>query len=361
MPIWKITPNGPTKVTQASLGEEILEVHLEDWIAREPSILGEPLLIIGRQVQIPDTKDRLDLLALDPQGKVVIVELKRGKLKDPVDMQALRYATYVSKWSFGDLESVAKAHIAADGSDFNFNAVFEKFCNDVGADEIPILNSDQRMIIVGSEVKEKLGSVALWLRQHNIDITVVQLEAYLDATGSFLLQPQIIIPLPVSQFDKTGSSPPRDPSKPWTADGRKWHLEKRCGPKTAEMLEKLDEVIQSAVGNLEAEWGQKQYVAYQASNYIWLTTSTHQTYLGARCRVKAGAFDQSELAKQLGVQEFDKDDALADKLSLGSSVSVQKKTESTDRVMLRVKEDFNLDSEAFAQFLNAGYESFSGH
>src|SRR5579885_296377 len=102
MPIWKITATGPSRVAPVSLSSEILEEHLEDWIATDSSILGEPLLIIGRQLIIPDVKDRLDLLALDPQGKAVIIELKRGKLKDPVDMQALRYASYISKWSFED-------------------------------------------------------------------------------------------------------------------------------------------------------------------------------------------------------------------------------------------------------------------
>src|SRR5204863_8113987 len=129
------------------------------------------------------------LLALDPQGKAVIVELKRGKLKDPVDMQALRYASYISRWVFEDFERVAEGYLSGGLSDFNFNAIYEKFCSDAGVDEIPEkLNSDQRMIVVGAEVKEKLGSVALWLRQHNIDITVIQLEAYRETGNALLLQ-----------------------------------------------------------------------------------------------------------------------------------------------------------------------------
>jgi RecB family endonuclease NucS len=91
MPLWKITNAGPKAVATTRFKEEsLLEEHLEDWIAADPTILGEPLLIIGRQVLIPDTKDRLDLLAIDPQGYAVIIELKRGKLRDPVDIQALR-------------------------------------------------------------------------------------------------------------------------------------------------------------------------------------------------------------------------------------------------------------------------------
>ena len=78
MPIWKITPKGPIKVSQTKPKQEkLLEENLEDWVITDPSLLGEPLLIIGRQVMIPEVRDRLDVLALDPQGNAVVVELKR--------------------------------------------------------------------------------------------------------------------------------------------------------------------------------------------------------------------------------------------------------------------------------------------
>jgi hypothetical protein len=116
MPLWKITESGPTKVAETSPKQEkLLEENLESWIAEDSSILGEHLLIIGRQVMIPDVKDRLDLLAIDPQGNSVIIELKKGKLKDPVDMQALRYASYISKWRFEDFENHMKNYSGKTG------------------------------------------------------------------------------------------------------------------------------------------------------------------------------------------------------------------------------------------------------
>ena len=165
MSIWKITSDGAHKIPETKLRKEkILEEKLEDWIINDPAILGEPLLIIGRQVMIPEIRDRLDILALDPQGRAVIIELKRGKLKDPVDMQALRYASYISKWSFEDFENRARSfQKEMPDKDFNFNEEFEKFCLEANVDETPDINSDQRLLIVGSEVKDKLGSVALWL------------------------------------------------------------------------------------------------------------------------------------------------------------------------------------------------------
>ena len=97
--LYKVRGKAIEKVNQTKFKEEEkLERDLEDWIENNPSIIGERLLIFGRQVQIPEVNDRIDLLALDTNGKVVIIELKRGKLKHPVDIQSLRYASYVSRF-----------------------------------------------------------------------------------------------------------------------------------------------------------------------------------------------------------------------------------------------------------------------
>ena len=91
MPIWKITDQGPVQVPETALKDEhLLEEHLEDWIVANHELLGERLLIIGRQVMIPDIRDRIDVLALDAQGNAVIVELKRGALKDHPDASRVR-------------------------------------------------------------------------------------------------------------------------------------------------------------------------------------------------------------------------------------------------------------------------------
>lgn len=53
--------------------------HLQEWIAKNPEILGEELLIIQKEFDgFNDTSERLDLLALDKDGNLVIIELKAG-------------------------------------------------------------------------------------------------------------------------------------------------------------------------------------------------------------------------------------------------------------------------------------------
>lgn len=358
MPLWKITDNKPVAVPETKpKKEKFLESDLEEWVACKPDILGEPLLIIGRQVLIPDVKDRLDLLALDPAGNAVIIELKRGTLKDPVDIQALRYASYISKWRFEDFQREARSYLGqAHDADFNFNAVYEEFCSDAGVDEAPELNSDQRMIVVGAAVREKLGTVALWLREHNVDIKVVEVRTYKEG-DNILIEPGVIVPLPVSKFAETGKVPVG--KAPWLEDGRSWHLDQRCSPRTRELLLKLDALLQDNFEELDGpRWNQKHYVAYRVNNYNWLAVVTSSKTLRLDFLIKKGSLSADTVAQMLGVEKFDTEESFSEKLTLPSSVLVRNRNEQTDRLYLRVKEDFDLANEAFVQFLDAAYKAF---
>jgi hypothetical protein len=357
MPIWKISQNSAVPIKNTTLERQhFLEEHLENWILEDPSILGEPLLIIGRQVQIPEINDRLDLLALDIQGNAVIIELKRGKLKDPVDMQALRYASYISKWTDDDFENTARSLLSKpEDEEFNFPDEYEEFCKTAGTDEVPELNSEQRLIIMGAEIKERLGSVAQWLREHSIDIKVIEAELFLDEQTTYL-QPQTIIPLPVSRFSTVGRGSPGE--KLWIADGRTWHLEKRCSPKTGELLLKLDDVVREHLQVDGPNWGQKYYISYKVTNNIWLWIQTRHNMLKLNFVVEAGAFDEQELAEKLGVEQYSKFESQAEKLSLKNSVLVEESDEPRSYVRLRIRGNFDLNAPDFIQFLKDAYRAF---
>lgn len=357
MGLWKITDKGPQAVQETKFKQEkLLEEHLEDWICSDGTILGEPLFIIGRQVIIPDVKDRLDLLALDPQGNSVIIELKRGKLKDPVDMQALRYASYIANWKYTDFENIAQNFLGKVGDpEFNFNSLYESFCENAGEDEVPDINIDQRVIIVGSSVREKLGSVALWLYDHSIDIKVIDVRAYKDGSDVFI-EPNIVVPLQVSKFSETGK--PKPDGSPWLSDGKIWHLEKRCSPKTKGVFLRLAQLIQE---NFEVDgprWNQKHYVSYRVKNYNWLAVITLPKTLRLDFLVKSSSFDGGDVAKKLNIVKFDKEESMSEKLALPSSVLIKKRNENTDRIFLRIKEDFNIESEEFLSFLKDAYKAF---
>ena len=67
---------------------------IQEWIAANPGILGEDLLIIGKEFSGFDlTNERPDLLAVDSSGKLVVIELKRDDTGGNVHWQAIKYAS----------------------------------------------------------------------------------------------------------------------------------------------------------------------------------------------------------------------------------------------------------------------------
>ena len=70
------------------------EARLEELIEAEPTILGEPLLIIGRQVATSFGKI-IDLLAVDADGILHVLELKKDKTPREVVAQVLDYGSWV--------------------------------------------------------------------------------------------------------------------------------------------------------------------------------------------------------------------------------------------------------------------------
>jgi len=350
MPLWKIKDEKLRMVENTKLvAEKKLEKNLEEWIATDPNILGEPLFLIGRQVQVKEVKDRLDLLALDAYGKAVVIEIKRGSIKDPIDMQALRYASYLSRWKFSDFEAVAKDYLGQSDVDFNFLEAYEQFCTDQLEDgeDIPTPNQDQRIILVGSQVRDKLGSVALWLREHKIDIKVIEVKVFKDE-GALLIEPLTIIPTPVGKFGDVGGGVETG-NKPWRDDGKSWHLEKRCNAPARAMLEELIPIIEQ-VPELEGpNWSQKAYISYQLHGVMCCYITTFPKMLVINIRVKKGTVSAEIAAKKLGIDVFQAEGTIGDKMALSSSIGVYEKT-TKDLVKIRCKEGFEF-SDAFIKFL----------
>jgi hypothetical protein len=219
-----------------------------------------------------------------------------------------------------------------------------------GVDEIPDINSNQRIIIAGSEVKDKLGSVALWLYEHSIDIKVIEIDSFKEG-DTLLIQPRTIIPLAVNKFSEVGKAAKGDVSKPWLTSGKSWHLEKRMKTKTKEIFLQLDNLIRDNLTVVGPSFDQKNYISYQTGNYNWLIVRTFASVLLLQISIKANSMDKAKIAKELGIEEFDADDTLSEKLNLPSSINIKNRNETSDRVLLRIKDDFDLTKPAFLTFL----------
>ena len=97
--LWRVDGDGPVKVAASG---ELLESRLERLIEIDPSILGEPVMIIGRQV--PTAYGTVvDLLAVDDEGTLHILELKRDRTPREVVAQLLDHGSWVSALSHDEV------------------------------------------------------------------------------------------------------------------------------------------------------------------------------------------------------------------------------------------------------------------
>lgn len=165
--------------------------HIEEWIEEYPEMLGEDLLIIAKEYDAFDkTNNRLDLLAIDKNGKLVIIELKRDIADRFSDLQAIHYAAYCSTFN---LEQVVE--IMAEYTNKTKEESEERIINFIDKDDFADFDNQPRIFIVSRDYQEETLAAVLWLRDSGIDINCVKLEPY-KIEDNIVVNSDILIPLP---------------------------------------------------------------------------------------------------------------------------------------------------------------------
>jgi RecB family endonuclease NucS len=78
--------------------------NLKRWIENQPEILLQELLVVTTGYDKLDKRnERLDLLAINKDGKLVVVELKRNDSGKRVELQSIKYAAYCSTRTLADV------------------------------------------------------------------------------------------------------------------------------------------------------------------------------------------------------------------------------------------------------------------
>src|SRR4051794_35179918 len=103
MALWRLNGSEAVPVATSSLDRE---KRLEDILEKDISILGlDRLLVIGRQVPTRWGKF-IDLLALDPQGDLCAIELKRDRTPREIVAQALDYGSWIKDLDYEALAGI---------------------------------------------------------------------------------------------------------------------------------------------------------------------------------------------------------------------------------------------------------------
>lgn len=174
---------------------------IQEWIALNPTILGDDLLIIAKEYDKFDwTNERLDLLAVDRLGNLVIIELKRDDTGADVHWQSIKYASYLHRANAADIVGMLADYTGASEEEAQ-----EKLLRHLDTGDLDGLNRSQRITIASHRFAREVTSAVLWLNERMSEdvITCVQLTPYQDG-DSLYLQANTIIPAPGTEGYRIG-------------------------------------------------------------------------------------------------------------------------------------------------------------
>ncbi len=187
----EITPLTSSSFT--SLGFRERE-HLQEWIAKLPECLGEELLIIQKEFSgFSDTMERLDLLALDKQGSLVIIENKLDDTGRDVTWQALKYASYCSRLSKDNLRKIYQDYLDKQGKGEKAEDRISDFLDGMDYEEIALNKGvSQRIILIAANFRKEVTSTVLWLMNFKLRIQCFKATPFQSNSKVFLNLEQII-------------------------------------------------------------------------------------------------------------------------------------------------------------------------
>ena len=161
MRMWRIDGDRPRPLSSAVLPSE---AALEDFMEQDPSLLGTRLLIIGRQVRTPYGKF-VDLLAIDGDGNLHVLELKREKTPRDVVAQVLDYGSWITTLTREDVIELANDHLEDP-----FESAFEDVFGAAPPDE---LNAELELTIVATDLDAGSERIVTYLRDFGVPINAV--------------------------------------------------------------------------------------------------------------------------------------------------------------------------------------------
>lgn len=202
--IWTVG-NDPAELREAQLPSEAL---LEAMICAKPAILSDAWMLIGRQ-ENTGFGGRIDLLAIAPDGTLILIELKRGRTPREVVAQALDYAVWVERLRPGDIEAIYARF--RPQRDFR-----QDFRNHFGAElDEEDWNGSHQIIVVAESIDASSERIVGYLSDRGIAINVLCFQIFQDGDRQFLSRAWLIDPV---EAQANAVSGPREAKEPWNGE-----------------------------------------------------------------------------------------------------------------------------------------------
>jgi hypothetical protein len=179
MAIWRIAGDKPQLLASAGIGDE---QRLESVIAADIEIVGlGSLMLLGRQVST-DHGNRIDLLALDGDGTILVIELKRGRTPREIVAQVLDYGSWVRKLSAERIAHIFESGEFAQGR--TFRAAFDEH---FGQPLPEVINESHRLVIVASELDASTQRIVEYLLEdYGVPVNAVFFRYFRDGASEYL-------------------------------------------------------------------------------------------------------------------------------------------------------------------------------
>lgn len=203
--LWTIS-NSPQEV---KLGTMPSEATLEKMITVQPRILSSEWMLIGQQIPT-GLGGRIDLLAIAPDGSLVLVELKRDRTPREVVAQALDYAAWVQELTAEKVTEIYSSFRQGGSLRSDFR---ENFGLELDEDEI---NRSHQVVIVAAELDSSSERIVNYLNERGLAINVLFFQVFDHGDTQLLSRVWLIDPAEVQEH--AASSASRGEKEPWNGE-----------------------------------------------------------------------------------------------------------------------------------------------
>jgi uncharacterized protein YeaO (DUF488 family) len=204
--IWKVGEK-PVPLSTSRLPSE---QKLEEMIVTDSHILSTEWMLIGRQ-EITSHGGRVDLLAIAPDGSLVLVELKRDRTPREIIAQALDYASWVEQLTPEKISQMYQRFSKGKSLDDAFR---ERFGIDLDEET---LNQSHQIIIVAAELDDATERIITYLNGRDIAINAVFFQVFQHDEEQLLSRAWLIDP-GETQANVASTTKSKGDREPWNGE-----------------------------------------------------------------------------------------------------------------------------------------------
>lgn len=181
--IWRLG----NKLTRVEFQPLESEAKLQEMLVSDLSLVAPGLMLIGREVATAFGK-YIDLLAIERDGNLVIIELKRDKTPREVVAQTLDYASWIQTLSYEQITEIYAEKHGGQKFEVGYADVF-------GSSPPENINVSHRMIVVASELDTSTERILNYLSDnYGVPINTVFFRYFKDKDNEYLTRTWLIDP-----------------------------------------------------------------------------------------------------------------------------------------------------------------------